>query len=136
MNAISSNTDWQRDETDTKRATYHKARYAQRAGYVAQYEGSDSYNWQDIRYGHRLYRERVFLLNIQVITTRGKTKQGGCHAAQYHYQIKYLFHFSYGFSHYKIYLMPKPYWVWKCFAALLQRTRSRRRSNRTTLSER
>ena len=54
MNAISSNTDWQRDETDTKRATYHKARYAQRAGYVAQYEGSDSYNWQDIRYGHRL----------------------------------------------------------------------------------
>ena len=53
----------------------------------------------------------VFLLNIQVITTRGKTKQGGCHAAQYHYQIKYLFHFSYGFSHYKIYLMPKPYWV-------------------------
>lgn len=54
MNAISSNTDWQRDESETKRATYHKGRYAQRAGYVAQYEGSDSYNWQDIRYGHRL----------------------------------------------------------------------------------
>ena len=89
-----------------------------------------------VRYGHRLYRERIFLLNIQVITTRAKTKQGGCHTAQYHYLIKYLFHFSYGFSHYKMYLIPKPYWVWKCFAALPQRTRSRRHSNRTTLSER
>ncbi len=48
------NADWQLDETETKRATYHKDRYAQRAGYVAQYEGTDSYNWQDIRYGHRL----------------------------------------------------------------------------------
>ena len=89
-----------------------------------------------VRYRHSLYRERVFLLNIQVITTRAKTKKGSCNATQYHHQVKYLFHFSYGFSHYKMYLIPKPYWIWKCFAALPQRMRSRRRSNRTTLSER
>lgn len=45
---------WQRDESETTRATYHKWRYEQRSGYVSQYEGTDSYNWQDIRYGHRL----------------------------------------------------------------------------------
>lgn len=51
---MTTETEWQRDETDTKRATYHKGRYTRREGYVAQYEGSDSYNWQDIRDGHRL----------------------------------------------------------------------------------
>lgn len=45
---------WQRDESETTRATYHKGRYEQRTGYVSQYEGTDRYNWQDIRFGHRL----------------------------------------------------------------------------------
>ena len=48
------NVDWQRDETKTNNATYHKGRYTQRAGYVSQYEGSNRYNWQDIRGDHRL----------------------------------------------------------------------------------
>lgn len=49
------NADWQRDESETRRATYYRGgRHAQRGGYVGQYEGTNSYNWQDIRYEHRL----------------------------------------------------------------------------------
>lgn len=54
MTAINSNTDWQRDDSAFRRVTYHKDHYDQCSGYVGQYEGTDSYNWQDIRYGHRL----------------------------------------------------------------------------------
>ena len=69
---MKTDTKWKRDKTETQRVTYHKDRYAQRAGYVSQYEGSNRYNWQDIRGDHRLSGVVGFKRVVGTAGLRGK----------------------------------------------------------------